>query len=124
MKKAYLRALFLMVWLLLIPLAGRFAGMEVQASSGEKPDNPEYTFASVNGWEVSTKTEAGKVTVLVFGYTTCGNSRATIQNIAKSDWVSSAGIRVVFAESNKASQEAVKNFAAAYGNEHILFCYD
>lgn len=124
MKKAYLRALFLMVWLLLIPLAGNFAGMEAQAASGEKPDNMEYTFASISGWEVSTKTEMGKVTVLVFGYTTCGNSQATIQNIAKSDWVSSAGIRVVFAESNKASQEAVKNFAAAYGNEHILFCYD
>lgn len=124
MKKTYLRALFLIVWLLLIPLAGNFAGMEAQAASGEKPDNMEYTFASINGWEVSTKTEMGKVTVLVFGYTTCGNSQATIRNIAKSDWVSSAGIRVVFAEANKASQEAVKNFAATYGNEHILFCYD
>ena len=57
MKKAYLRALFLVVWLLLIPLAGNFTGMEAQAASGEKPDNMEYTFASINGWEVSTKTE-------------------------------------------------------------------
>lgn len=115
---------FLLLVLLLILVFVIHSETKIQAASRKGTANPEYTFTSVNGEEVSTTAQPGITTVLVFGKTNCGNSQGVIRNIANSDWVRRTDIRIIFAECNKASSEAVKAFAKSYGCDAITFCYD
>lgn len=86
--------------------------------------NYEYTFTSIKGDTISTKTDQEQTTILIFGHTNCSNSRNTVKNIAKSNWVNNPNIRVIFAECNCGSLEVTKAFAQAYGSDAITFCYD
>lgn len=123
MRKRILHA-FLLAVILLIPISVLQSEIEVQAFPRKGAVNPEYTFTSVNGEAVSTTAQPGKTTVLVFGKTNCGNSQGVIRNIANSGWADRADIRIIFAECNQASLEAVKAFAVSYGCDAITFCYD
>lgn len=101
-------------------------GTEALAASDSLPgfENTEYMFTSIDGDSVSTQSNEGQATVIVFGRTTCGNSQATVKNIAASSWVDSKDVRVIFAECDKAGREATRAFAQTYGCNAITFCYD
>lgn len=94
--------------------------------SAESPviEAPEYTFTSLDDTPVSTNGSGHKATILIFGSTICGNTKYTLSDVAKSDWVKSPDIRVVFAEIQKASKEDVQNLVERYGSEDIISCYD
>lgn len=123
-KRDFFRVLLLTALALLMLFSQNPAGLEVKAISAEKPDNLQYSFTSLDGKSVSTAGEAGKVKVIVFGRTTCGNTMGVIRNIANSDWVKRSDIQVIFAECAQASLQTTQNFAKTYGCEDITFCYD
>ncbi len=87
-------------------------------------ENKEYIFTSIDGKNVSTKATPNQTTVLLFGRTTCGNTKATLKNIAGSDWIGNSDIRVIFAEYNFASQADTSAFAQQFGCDKITYCYD
>lgn len=124
MKKKVRNTILFMALILMLPLSVFSGKTRVWGASAKMAANQEYVFTSINGESVSTKSEPGKTTVLVFGKTNCGNTRATIRNIANSDWVSHGDIRVIFGECNNASLADTKAFAGAYGCDAITFCYD
>lgn len=120
-KKKILRMAIFMALSLFITVCANSGRVSAQAAS---LDNKEFTFTTISGESVSTKTEQGKTTVLVFGRTTCGNTKATIQSIAQSSWAGSSDIRVIFGEINGASLSDTQAFASDYGCDAITFCYD
>ena len=87
-------------------------------------ENKEYIFTSIDGKNVSTKATPNQTTVLIFGRTTCGNTKATLQSIAGSDWIGNSDIRVIFAEYDFASQADTSAFAQQFGCDKITYCYD
>lgn len=126
MKKKMMRFLQFMALCFMILFSGKIAAGTVWASEGVLPGFPnlDYTFTTVDEGSVSTTSEEGQVTVIVFGKTDCGNSQATVRNIATSSWVGSEDIRVIFAECQQADAQATAAFAKTYGSEDIIFCYD
>ena len=104
---------------------------DIDAEGTTPPDDseagiPNYAFAlkSIDDEVVSTKTNPGENTVLVFGYTTCGITKGTLKEIWESSWVSRSDIRVIFAEVYGASKSEVADFAGDYPGKNILFCHD
>lgn len=87
-------------------------------------DAPEYTLTALDDTPVSTNGSGYKATILIFGSTTCGNTKYTLSSVAESDWVKSPDIRVIFAEIQQASKEDVQNMVKLYGSEDIISCYD
>lgn len=87
MKKRFFPMLFLLLLALILPFS--LGTLEAEAAAKEQrgfPD-PGYTFNSIDGTKVSTKTTEGKTTLIIFGSTTCSRTRGTIRNIAGSTWV-------------------------------------
>lgn len=121
MGKKVLRLAILMALSLLITVCADSGVVTVWAAS---QSNKDFTFTSIDGGSVSTKTEPGKNTVIVFGRTTCGNTLRTVQSIAKSSWVGNSDIRVIFCEIDGASLSVTQAFASDYGCDAITFCYD
>lgn len=119
MGKKVLRLAILMALSLLISVCADSGNVWAASQA-----NKEFTFTSVNGESVSTKTEPGKTTVIIFGRTTCGNTMGTVQSIAKSSWVGNSDIRVIFCEIDGASLSVTRAFASNYGCDAITFCYD
>lgn len=93
-------------------------------SSNESFENYDVKLLTIDDEEISTKSNGEKVTVLVFGRTTCGNTRATISDLAKSELTKSDEFRVIYADIDGTAKEDVQKFASVYGNEYINFCYD
>ena len=93
----------------------------VAASLGE---NLSYTFTSTDDEMVSTTVTPGQPTVIVLGATTCGNTKGTLQDIAKSDWIGSGKVRVIFGELGGKTLEETKTFKQTYGCDQMIFCYD
>lgn len=125
MKKKYLFML-LSFLLIIFPIYQKAATAEVSATSTGASgfENPTYTLHSVDGTAVSTKTNPGQTTVLVFGKTTCTKTTTTLSNIAASEWIADDTIRVVFAECNFASQDETLSYSQKIDCEKIAFCYD
>ncbi|MCI8363265.1 MAG: hypothetical protein HFJ41_09285, partial [Clostridia bacterium] len=89
-------------------------------------ENPDYIFRSIRDENIST-TYSGtpkKNTVLIFGKTNCGKTKATVQEIAGSSWVGNDKIRVLFAEATGKTQAETAAFAERYSGSPITFCYD
>ncbi len=122
MKKDMKHTVFLLALIIMIPLSVLLGNTQVQGAS-LKGANQEYFFTSVEGNSVSSA-ETGKTTILIFGTTTCGNTRQTLFNIAKSSWVSNPNIRVVFAEISNKTQSEVKTFGDSFNCSAITFCYE
>lgn len=93
-------------------------------SSNESFENYDVKLLTIDDEEISTKSNGEKVTVLVFGRTTCGNTLATISDLAKSELTKSDEFRVIYADVDGAAKEDVQKYASVYGNEYINFCYD
>ncbi len=87
---------------------------------------PNFAFGlnSIDGTVVSTKANSGETTVLLFGYTTCGITKGTLQEIWESSWVTRSDIRVIFAEVYGASKSEVAEFAQNYPGKNMIFCHD
>lgn len=122
MNKKMKHSLCLIALIFLIPLSLVSWNTKVQAASLKGSDQG-YVFTSVTGESVSSA-ESGKTTVLIFGTTVCGNTRATLGSIAKSSWVSNPNIRVIFAEISSKSLNAVKTYADSFHCSAITFCYE
>lgn len=125
MKKGAFHVMLLFL-LIMLPIYQKATAAEVSATSTGAAgfENPTYTFHSIDGTDVSTKTEPGQTTVLVFGKTTCTKTTSTLSNIASSDWISDPAIRVVFAECNYAPQDETISYSQKFNCDQITFCYD
>lgn len=95
---------------------------EIEAES--LTPNLNYTFTSIDGTKVSTSAGSSKATVLIFGRTTCGYTKRTVQSISESTWVQNPGIRTIFAEMDWATKGETETFAQNYGCPSVTFCYD
>lgn len=85
-----------------------------------------YSFQTIDNEYIPTtsKETLGKTTVLLFGKTTCGNTRSTLTDIARSSWAGNENIRVIFAEANGQNQAATTAYAEEIGRDKITYCYD
>ncbi len=100
------------------------ADTQTEAEAQSLAANLNYTFTSIDDTSVSTTAGSAKATILIFGSTTCGYTKRTIQSISGSTWVKEPDIRTVFAEANGAAKEETASFAQIYGCSSITFCYD
>ena len=121
-KRSYrLMSLLLILSLVILPFSGTVSATKaVAASLGE---NLSYT-TSTDDEMVSTTVTPGQPTVIVLGATTCGNTKGTLQDIAKSDWIGSGKVRVIFGELGGKTLEETKTFKQTYGCDQMIFCYD
>ncbi|MEY8428404.1 fibronectin type III domain-containing protein [Lachnospiraceae bacterium 46-15] len=87
-------------------------------------ENFAYGLKSIDNTVVSTKANPNETTVLIWGYTTCGNTKATLRDIDNSNWVSRSDIRVIFADVYGASLSETSEFAQTYSGKDIIFCHD
>lgn len=87
-------------------------------------ENFAYGLKSIDNTIVSTKANPNETTVLIWGYTTCGNTKSTLRDIDNSSWVSRSDIRVIFADVYGASLSETAEFAQTYSGKNILFCHD
>lgn len=99
---------------LLTPPTGSDTGIE----------NIVQSLKTIENTTISTKANANETTVLIFGYTSCGLTKATLQSISGSSWVGRQDIRVIFADVYGASLDETKAFADTFSSKDILFCYD
>lgn len=122
-KRSYrLMSLLLILSLVILPFSGTVSATKaVAASLGE---NLSYTFTSTDDEMVSTTVTTGQPTVIILGATTCGNTKGTLQDIAKSDWIGSGKVRVIFGELGGKTLEETKTFKQTYGCDQMIFCYD
>ena len=86
--------------------------------------NFAFGLTGIDHATVSTKTNPNETTVLIFGYTTCGYTAATLRDIHSSSWVSRSDIRVIFADVYGATLSQTAEFAQNYPGQNILFCHD
>ena len=129
MKKRVIQRILWLVVLCIFPFGKGITGIGninvMAAADGQAGyPNPSYTFTSTEGQEVNTTANNKQTTVLLFGSTKCANTQRTLKSVSSSDWVGNSGIRVIFAECNRASLQEMKSFIATYGCDAITFCYD
>ncbi len=86
--------------------------------------NLVYGLQSIDGTVVSTKATPNQTTVLLFGYTTCGYTKGTLQSICGSNLPGRSDVRIIFADVYGASLNDTKEFAQNYAGKGILFCHD
>ncbi|MCI8489065.1 MAG: hypothetical protein HFJ04_02230 [Lachnospiraceae bacterium] len=87
-------------------------------------ENLAYGLTTIDNTTVSTKANPNETTVLIFGYLTCGNTKATLQSIDKSSWVGRSDIRVIFADAYGNTLADTKEFAQNYTSGKMIFCHD
>lgn len=107
----------------------KFQPIDVEGS--DTPSDPSvgienfaYGLHTTDDTVVSTKANPNQTTVLLFGYTTCGLTKATLKEISGSDLVGRANLRVIFADVYGASLEETKAFAQEFAGSGIVFCHD
>lgn len=86
--------------------------------------NFAYGLHSIDHTVVSTKAVPDKITVLLFGNVTCSYTKATLQEIYNSSWVSQKDIRIIFADVMGNSLADTKTFSENFPDKGILFCHD
>lgn len=94
------------------------------SESGSGIENYAYGLNAIDGSIVSTKANPNETTVLLFGYTTCGYTKATLQSIVNSSLAGRSDIRVIFADVYGASLAETKEFAQNYSSGNFIFCHD
>ncbi len=99
-------------------------GGDTPADPGEGIENFAYGLHTADGAVVSTKANPNQTTVLLFGYTTCGLTKATLRELSGSTLIGRSDVRVIFADVYGASQEETKAFAQEFAGSGILFCHD
>ncbi len=106
----------------------KFANIEAEGTlkppTGSESGIPNYAYPLKTIANETISTVSTKTTVLVFGYTTCGLTKATLEGIGKSSWVGSQDIRVIFADVYGASLDETKAFAQTFSGNDIIFCHD
>ncbi len=96
------------------------------AGSGSGLENFPFILKSIDGTDISTIVKSDATTVLIFGYTNCGNTKATLQSIAGSSWGGAhrSDIRMVYADVRGADLAGTTAFAKDYQNTDVIFCHD
>lgn len=97
-------------------------GTQPPSSSGT--ENFAFGLNKIDGTTISTKADPNKTTVLLFGDTACGKTKATLQAIDQSDWVSRSDLRIIFADVMGASVSDTTKFANNFSSKDIIFCHD
>ncbi|MDE6907809.1 MAG: fibronectin type III domain-containing protein [Lachnospiraceae bacterium] len=117
---------FAVLMLLLFSFLSIVPGTKVQAEAAAQSTmaNPAHTFTTTNDTTISTKANPGETTVLIFGHTSCGYTRSTLNSISSCDWVKRPDIRVIFAEINGHTKEEVQTYEQGYQCPDMTFCYD
>lgn len=112
--------------LLLFLILGVAPGLKAHAAEGRQSsiENLTYTFTSTDGASVSTKANPNETTVLIFGYTTCGKTRTTLNSITSCEWVKRPDIRTIFIDTKGHTLEEVKAYEEGYQCPEMVFCYD
>lgn len=102
-----------------------------ESGTGTSPSGPDsgieniaYGLKTIDNTTISTKANPDETTVLIFGYTTCGNTKAALRDIDASDWVGRSDIRVIYADVYGNDLAATKEFAQDYTSGEIIFCHD
>ncbi|MCI9598361.1 MAG: fibronectin type III domain-containing protein [Firmicutes bacterium] len=94
------------------------SGSKAQAVEG----NLAYDFTSTDDNTISTTANPNETTVLIFG--DWPGTRSTLESLASCEWVKRPDIRVIFAETNRATKEQLQSYADVYGCQDITFCYN
>ena len=96
------------------------------AGSGSGLENFPFILKSIDGTDISTIVKSDATTVLILGYTNCGNTKATLQSIAGSSWGGAhrSDIRMVYADVRGADLAGTTAFAKDYQNTDVIFCHD
>lgn len=125
-QKHLLPMLFLFTLLCMFSCLTFLPGTTAQAAATVQSlsENPAYTFTTTNDTSISTKANPNATTVLIFGYTSCGNTRSTLNSLSSCNWVKRPDIRVIFAETNGHTKEEVQIYEQGYQCPDITFCYD
>ncbi len=90
----------------------------------EGAENLDRTFYGLDGGTLSSKSD-GKPKLIVFFSTECANSRNTLQNFSKSNWVTDGSVDVYAIEVNRHTQSEVEAFRDTYCPEgYIKFGFD
>lgn len=90
---------------------------------GANKKNPvSATFSLVDGTKVTT-TANGKPKILVFFATSCGRTKNFLKNINK-DYGKFSNVDIIFVETRKARDNAVKTFQNKYAAPAMKFAYD
>lgn len=93
-----------------------------------KYENFNYTFSVAGGGTVSTSTaEDKKMTIFVFGRTTCSNTMSFLQSLKEKEFCKDDTIKIVFADvedGEKDDETTVAAFKKEYGTEKMYFCYN
>jgi len=110
----------LLLSLIVLPFSGVVT--RTRAATQDGYDNPEFRLTTVDDETIVTTTGTGQGTIIVFGTTKCGITQGVIRDIAASQWVGDADVRVIFAECSMASPDDTKAFANA--GKNIICCYD
>ncbi len=101
---------------------------ETPTPEPETPDgleNLDYIFTSTKGKNVRTRaSQSHQATILIFSNTRCSRTVSTLQNIANSQWIHNPTVRVVFADYDFATKDAVSTYAQQFNCDEISFCYD
>ena len=111
------------VVLLVHPEKGLFTKPVAPEKDGANKKNPvSATFSLVDGTKVTT-TANGKPKVLVFFATSCGRTKNFLKNINK-DYGKFSNVDIIFVETRKARDNAVKTFQNKYAAPAMKFAYD
>lgn len=86
--------------------------------------NFPYVLKDIENKNVYVKTNPNEATILLFGDTACGKTKATLQAIDQSDWVSRSDLRIIFADVMGASVSDTTKFANNFSSKDIIFCHD
>lgn len=86
--------------------------------SAMEKDNPEYTFETLDGLEVSSMAQK-RPKLLVFFSNQCTNSMRTIKSMSNADF---SDIDVLYLNTNNyGNDEATESFKSEYGNDSMVF---
>lgn len=89
---------------------------------------PAYSFTSIDGETVSSSTNAGKVTLIVYMHMSSAHeeSGTLIRELAAADWIGNPGLCVIVVDFMGGTADTIRQFVTPYigGNTDITFCAD
>ncbi|MCI8527101.1 MAG: fibronectin type III domain-containing protein [Oscillospiraceae bacterium] len=129
-KKLFQVSCLILLALMMLPLSQKISETQILAADEGAvqigKENPKYTFNTINGERISTQSEDGRTTVLLFGFTTCGWTKTTLKNIVASPLITAEDIRTIFIECTGVGQEEVTDFKETKcqdTSDKIIYCY-
>lgn len=89
---------------------------------------PEYSFASIDGKNITNSSNTGKVTLIIYAHMSSGhdNVGTLIRNLVSAEWIGHPGLSVIVVDFMGNTVDAVRKFVQPYAdsNTDIAFCAD